>query len=220
MIGASLLRYSDSQVYCLGDVETTGLNLYASLPWQLSYCTFTLKRNLEQHTHYIWWEGLQQKMSKGAARITRFDYYDYKDKAEDPAKVLAAFEERLYDPSTKVVSQNWLGYDNMIINVWRRALGLKPRYKYIHEPFKVYDTLALSRAIKKQIAPDTSSGPAFLAWQYRMLDLREKGLKCSLGAIGKELSVDFNEAALHSADTDVILNREVFRKQLWSLPLI
>jgi DNA polymerase III epsilon subunit-like protein len=198
--------------------ETTGLNLIHTLPWQLGYVTFTLNENLTEVNRYIWWPSL--RVSADAARITRFNYQEYKDKAEDPAKVLEEFEDILYSESYKCISQNWLGYDSMIINSWRRALNLPIRYDYLYQPFKVYDTLCLSRAIKKGIKPDIGSSNAFLAWQYKMSSLREKGLKCSLGAIGKELQVEFDEAGLHDALKDVRLNREVFRKQIWSMELI
>jgi DNA polymerase III epsilon subunit-like protein len=218
MIGSNLLRYDKEQKYICGDVETTGLNLIYALPWQLGYTTFTLDNNLTEANRYIWWPNL--KVSADAQRITRFNPQEYKEKAEDPTKVLEEFEDILYSESYKCVSQNWLGYDSMIINVWRRALGKKPYYDYLYQHFKVYDTLSLSRSIRKGIKPDTSSSNAFLAWQYKMQSIHEKNLKCSLGAIGKELGVQFDEAGLHDALKDVRLNREVFRKQVWSIELI
>jgi DNA polymerase III epsilon subunit-like protein len=217
-IGTELLRYNNQQKFICPDCETTGLNLLYALPWQVGYVTFDLKNNLTKENRYIWWPDL--KVSADAARITRFDYGYYKDKAEDPVKVLEELEDVLYSESYKVVSQNWLGYDSMIINSWRRALKLKPRYDYLYQPFKVYDTLAISRAIKKGIKPDTSSSNAFLSWQYKMQSIHQKGLKCSLGAIGKELGVVFDENSLHDALSDVLLNVEVFRKQVWNMELI
>lgn len=217
-VGSNLLRYQKDQLFVCPDVETTGLNLIHTLPFQIGYATFTLEKNLTKESRYIWWPEL--RMSADAARITRFDYNFYKERAEDPKKVLEEFEDILYSESYKCVSQNWLGYDSMIINSWRRALGLKPRYDYLYQPFKVYDTLCLSRAIKKGLKPDTSSSNAFLAWQYKMQSIHQKGLKCSLGAMGKELGVEFNEGGLHEALTDVLLNVEVFRKQVWQMELV
>jgi len=117
------------------------------------------------------------------------------------------------------LNQNWIGYDNQIYNVWRQGCGLRPYNDYLYEDFKVYDTLAVSRSIKKGIKPDTSSGKNFLAWQYRMLSIREK-LKCSLGAIGKELQIEVDDNQLHDALVDVRLCRQVFRKQVWAVELV
>lgn len=217
-IGSNLLRYSDKQKFVCADFETTGLVLHDSTPWQLAYDTFTLKDNLSSKNRYIWWSDLQ--VSKQAAIVTGFNYDTYKEKAEDPIKILEEFEDILYSKEYKVISQNWLGYDSMILNVMRRKLGKKEYYDYLYQPYKAYDTLALSKAIKKSITPDISSSNAFLAWQYKMLSLVEKGLKCSLGAMGKELQINFDEKGLHNAANDVMLNIEVFRKQVWSLELI
>lgn len=217
MIGTELLRYKKDQLFAAMDYETEGLNLLNSRPWQLGYVRFTLDKNIEVVNKYIYWKDL--KVSAKAAAITRFDINDYKQKAEDPKKVYEEWADIRNSNSVKIVNQNWLGYDEMIENVWRRNIGLKPSYDYIYQPYKTYDTLALSRAIKKNIKPDTSSSEAFLAWQFRMLSIREK-LKCSLGAIGKELGINFDELGLHNAVNDTILNAEVFRKQVWTLELI
>jgi DNA polymerase III epsilon subunit-like protein len=217
-IGENLLRYKKDQLFLCADCETTGLNLIHTLPWQIGYITFTLDKNISETNRYIWWPNL--KVSIDAARTTRFNLEDYKNKAEDPKKILEEFEDILYSESYKCVSQNWLGYDSMIINSWRRALNLKPRYDYLYQPFKVYDTLCISRAIKKQLKPDTSCSNAFLAWQYKMQSIHQKGLKCSLGVIGKELGVPFDEKSLHNALSDVTLNVEIFRKQVWMMELI
>lgn len=215
MIGAELIRYNKEQLYCCGDVETTGLNISYSLPWQLSYLTFTLDKDIQQRTQYIWWKDL--KVGKQAALITRFDYNHYKENAEDPIRVLEEFEDTLYSKDYNIVSQNWLGYDSMIINVWRKQLGLKPRYDYMLG--RVYDTIALSKAIKLGLKPDISSDKAFLAWQFRMLGIVKKGLKTSLGVMGKELNVTFAETGLHDAKNDVLLNAGIFRKQVWMLEI-
>lgn len=216
-IGIELLRFNKTQEFSGDDFETEGVNGIYSRPWQWGHARFTLDKNLNDFSRYIWWKDL--KVSKKAAQITRFNYQEYKDKAEDPIKVLEEFEDIAYSKSIKMVNQNLLGFDCLIVNNWRRALGKKPYWDHLYEPFKVYDTLALSRAYKKGIKPDTSSGLAFLSFQFRMLSIREK-LKCSLGAIGKEMGINFNEAGLHNAAADTLLVREVFRKQIWNFELI
>jgi DNA polymerase III epsilon subunit-like protein len=216
-IGSNLLRFQKNQEFSADDLETEGLNGIYSRPWQWGHVEFTIDRNIKDFSRYIWWPNLN--VSKDAARITRFNYQDYKDKAEDPEKLLEEFEDIFYSKSKKVVNQNLIGFDGLILNNWRRALGKKPYWGWLYEPYKVYDTLALSRAFKKGLVPDTSSPEAFLIFQFKMLSIRER-LKCSLGAIGKELKIEFNEDGLHNAADDTLLVREVFRKQIYHFELI
>jgi DNA polymerase III epsilon subunit-like protein len=216
-IGENLLRFKKNQEFACFDLETESLNGVFSRPWQLGMVTFTQDKDLRETNRYIWWPDL--KVSKRAAEVTRFNYQDYKNKAEDPKKVLEELEDTIYSKNHKVLNQNLLGFDCQVIAAWRRALGMEPYYDFIYEDFKVYDTLALSRATKKGVAPDTSSSIAFLSWQYKLLSLREK-LKCSLGAVSKEMGLVFDPNTLHDALFDVRLCKEVFKKQIWTMELV
>lgn len=215
MIGAELLRFDKKQIYFSYDTETEGLNLLFSRPWQLSWSTYTLDQNIKDNNYFVWWKDLQ--VSRGAAIITRFNYDNYKAKAKDPAEVLALFEKDYYDPHVNLVGQNLLGYDSMIINVMRRALKMPVRYDDLLG--RVYDTIALSKAIKLDLKPDKSSSEAFLAWQYRMLTIRRKGLKTSLGTIAKEYKIETSDDQLHDGLYDVRINREIHRQQVWKLEI-
>jgi len=217
-IGSELLRFNYKQVFCCGDFETTSVNLQFTLPWQIALYNFNLNGVISTQNRYIWWADLN--MSADAARITNFNYQHYKDHAEDPIKVLKEIEDVIYDPSVKIVNQNYLGFDAMVLNIWRRKLGLKTYYDYIHQPYKIYDTLALTRAIKLGITPDTSSSLAFLNSQFKLLSIRKKGLKAGLGSISKELGVVVDESKLHDAMYDTWLVSEVFKKQIYKLELI
>lgn len=219
-LGENLLRYNKKQVYDSLDAETESLNLVFSRPWQVGRVSFTLNDNFDHLdlNKYIWWKDL--KVSRDAARITRFNYQEYKERAEDPVKVLEEVEDRLHSKDIKLVNQNLIGFDSMVLNAWRRALGKKQIYSWMHEPFKCYDTLAISRAIKKGEKPDTSSPENFLAWQIRMLSIKREKLKCGLGTIAKELGAIVDDNKLHDALYDVIQVREVFRKQIWQMELI
>lgn len=210
MIGANLLKYNYTQKYNLFDVETGGLNLISSIPTQVSWMIFSLKEQFELHDHYIYWPKSELPMSKGAAAVTRFNYDIYKERAEDPKKILEKFEDYLYSRDYKIVGHNILGYDTMIINAWRRKLGLKPRYDYILG--RTYDTLALSKAMKLDIKPDLTSDEAFLAWQYKILGIIKRGLRTSISNMLKEFNIQFNENELHNAGVDIIKNAEIFKK--------
>ena len=216
-IGENLLRFNRVQKFACFDLETEGLNGVFSRPWQLGMVLFNQSQDLSEMNRYIWWPDL--KVGKRAAEITRFNYQAYKDRAEDPKKVLEELEDIIYSKEYKLVNQNLLGFDIQILGAWRRALGMEPYYNFIYEDFKAYDTLAFSRAIKKGIPPDTSSSIAFLGWQYKILSLREK-LKCSLGAVSKEMGLIFDPNTLHDALFDVRVCKEVFKKQIWSMELV
>lgn len=216
MIGENLLRFQTQQLYAAIDLETENLNLVNGRPWQVGIVTFTLKENKGELDRYIWWPDLC--VSKKAAQITQFNYQKYKERAEDPIKVLEEVEDIIFSKSYKIVNQNYLGFDAMVLNAWRRALGKKVYNDYLYEDFKVYDNLALSRAMKKGIKPDISSGINFLGWQYRMLSIREK-LKCSLGVMAKELGAEVDDSKLHEAVYDCYQAAGVFRKQIWAMEI-
>lgn len=219
MLGSNLLRFNKNQKFLLPDFETEGLNLRHSKPWQLSFLTFDLYNNYEEFDFYIKWDDLN--ISREAAAATGFNLLEYKQRAKDPREVLEEFESFLTNKEYRVVWHNGLGFDSMIHNVLRQQLGLKSNYDYLYDrEFSCYDTLALSKAFKLGIPPDISSSNAFLAWQYRVLGIRtERSVKTNLGAMGKEFNIDFNQDDLHDALFDIRLNREIFRKLIFSLDI-
>lgn len=223
MIGSGLLRYQKDQEYITFDCEASSLNLYSALPTQISFLTYTLNNDLESHNHYIYWSENELRMSKGASRVTRFDYASYKERAEDSKKILEKAEDYIYSEKYIISAQNVLGYDSMILNNWRRKLGLKPRLDFAlgshNDKIKVLDTLALSKAYKLSIKPDTSNPIAFLAFQYRMLDIVQRGLKTSISAMCKEFQIEFKEEEMHEALTDCIKNKEIFKQLVWKLEI-
>lgn len=209
MIGADLLRYSRNQKYCVWDLETTGLNLAHALPWQCSFMICTPNQILEKHDHYVYWDKLN--MSKGAATVTGFNYNDYKSKAKDPKVILDILEKYLLDDEIIVLGHHILGYDTLVHQTWRRSVGLDFDYGYLD---RVIDTNALSKAFKKGIPIERSN---LLAFQYKMVNFYERGLKTSLSAMAKEFGVNFDECDLHKGNKDIELNWEVWKKLVWSV---
>ena len=220
MIGANLLRYNKTQKYLTLDTETSGLNLFAALPTQISFVTYTLDNNLEEHNYFILWPEKELRMSRGAAIVTRFNYEQYEAKAQDPEEVWEIVEKYIYSPEYILFNQNLLGYDSMIINNWRRKMGLKIDYDFIHNG-KPYDTLALSKALRLKVPPVLENGKLSLSWQYKMIDtiIKDKSMKTSISAMLKEFKIQFNENELHDALVDVSKNREINRKLIWSLAI-
>ena len=76
-----LLRFDKDQKYITWDVETEGLNLVHSKPWQIAWIVCQGDKVLEKFDFYIKWDDL--KVSEDAARITGFSREDYNRKAID-----------------------------------------------------------------------------------------------------------------------------------------
>ena len=212
MLGESLLRYNKEVIYVPNDMETEGLNLYHSRLWQCSWARCTIEGIIEIKNRYIWWDDLS--VSEDAAFVTRFNYDDYKSRARPAREVLDEYEADLFNTVYRPIGHNVLGYDTMIHQVWRRGCGLKPDYSYLP---RCIDTLALARAYRKGIKPNISSPEAFLAWQYQMMSIRDKKMKCSQGALNKEFNLGYDESGLHDAFRDISLNMDVFKQLIWKV---
>jgi hypothetical protein len=211
MLGTELLRYQDNQKYLGVDLETEGLSLGFSRPWELSFATFTNKTIEKSEVYYIRWPNLN--VSEAAARVTRFDRKKYEALARDPKEVLDIFETYLYDSQYRILFQNGLFFDIYIHNLWRKALGLTIDYSYLP---RCIDLIALSKAYKKGWKPDLTN---FATWQYKVLNWREKGLRTSLTTIGKELGIETDYESLHEAGNDVKLMIEIFWKLIWYIDI-
>lgn len=207
----NLLRFNYNQKYLVWDCETEGLNLIQSRPWQISWLVAKGDKILSQHDHFIAWKDLN--ISEDAKRITGFSEEKYLRKAEDPAEVFEKFSSFLYNPEYISVGQNLLGFDVYIVNVWRDLLGLKPDYEYLK---RLIDTKSISTAILKKIPVDREN---FLAWQYKLLNHREKGVRTSQATMLKYFDIPHDSKKLHDAAYDVEMTFRIFRKQIFSIDI-
>lgn len=210
-MNGELLRFDKRQKYLVLDTETEGLNLISSKPWQVAWIVAQGDKVLEKHDYYIKWNNL--KISEEAANITGFSQEDYERRAAPNHEAWEKFASYLYDPQYKIVGQNLLGFDVYMINVWRRLRHLPPDYSFVN---RIIDTKSLATAIAKSIPIDKAN---FLAWQYRMLNFREKGLKTSQITLLRKYSIPFDEKRLHDALYDIEMNYKIFRKQLYDIEL-
>ncbi len=202
-VGSDLVRFSEKNAI-IWDLETQRLNLVEdNLPFQCSWIIVNKSGVISRHNYYIKWPNFT--MSADAARVTRFQQ-SWVDNGDDPEFVLQAFESYLMDPNLDIWGQNILGFDVYVHQIWRRALGLKVDYSYLD---RIFDTSALARAYKMGWKPDRENR---LAWQYKVLATPVKGVKTSLGLMGRELGMDVNEAKLHDAGYDLEVNNFVHRK--------
>jgi DNA polymerase III alpha subunit (gram-positive type) len=206
-----LLRFKKDQNYIVFDTETEGLNLVYSRPWQASWVICRGNNIISKHDHFIRWDNIN--VSPDAARITGFNKENYYRKAEDPKEVFLKLNKYLSDPSFLVIGQNLLGFDVYMVNIWRKLLGMNSDYSYIN---RIIDTKSISTAIFKQILPDKEN---FLSWQYKMLHIREKGLKTNQAFMLKYYDIPHDPKRLHDSLYDVEMTFEIFKKQIFNIDL-
>lgn len=208
MIGSTLKRYQPDRRALFADKETEGLNLFASRPWEIAWLIADAKNVYEREQHFLWFKDL--KVSQQAAQITRFNYALYKERAEDPRKVLDRYEERLFDTSLDVVGQNFF-YDGDVHKTLRRVCGL-PYEGYSWLP-RLIDTNCLSKAYRMGVQPDLAN---FLVWQFKMKNTKIKA-KTSLGAMCEELGIPFDHYQAHEGLYDIDKTRDLYEKLKWKV---
>jgi DNA polymerase III alpha subunit (gram-positive type) len=210
-LGENLTRYNyKKKTFCFSDSETESLNLFYSRPWSFAWITCHGDQIIEKHNRFLWFNDL--KVSADAARITGFNFQEYKDKAEDPAKVLKELSERLYDPSTINVMHNGLSFDAYQINNWRRSLGLKPDYSFLNH---FVDTNCIAKLIKLNMQVQEP----LLNQMYKLSNFVQKGLKTSLTTLSKQYGFEVDESQFHGALYDSEITRQIFFKQIWECEL-
>ena len=207
----SLLRFDRNQKYLVFDTETEGLNLINSRPWQVAWIVTQGDKVLEEHDVYVGWDDLE--VSKDAARVTGFSKQDYERRAIDCSDAMKKFASYLYNPDYKIVGHNLLNFDVYIVNVWRKLLNLTSDYSFID---RIIDTRSIATAIAKNIPVDKEN---FLAWQYKMVNYIERGLKTSQATLLKRYDIPHDPKRLHDALYDIMMNYKIFRKQLYEIEL-
>lgn len=207
-LSGNLLRYKKDQPYVFFDLETEGLNLESSRPWQVAWLVCRGKEILEKHNYYIDIPDLN--INKEAKRITGFDQYKY-DQLKKPAKqILDSLDSYLYDPKYRIIGANVLNFDVYIHNVWRRMCGKPTDYSYTK---RIIDTNVIEKSILLNIPVDNKN---FLAWQYKVGSIIRRGLKTNQTATANRYNISIDETKTHDALYDLEgLNFPIFQKQLW-----
>ena len=211
-LGKNLLRFNYEQEYILIDFESTGLNLFHSKPWQVSYVHFTLNRIIEQYDAFIWVPDLQ--MSAEAARVTRFNYENYKSKAQEAETVREKIDNLIYNPKIRVVWHNGIRFDFAMHSVLRRICGKRPDYSYLERSI---DTAVLSKMYHTKIKADNNN---WLSQQFQVSDMRmgkdEEGkiIRTTLKAMALHYGISVDENKLHDSLYDCGINVDVFKKLL------
>jgi hypothetical protein len=168
--------------------------------------------NRKEFNYYIKWPG-GIKVSADAARITRYNPKIIEEYGVSPEFALREFHREAMNADI-IAGHNFLGFDNYMIGILYRLLDQQP----YNITSKILDTFPIAKAIKLNI-PFNKESDNFAAWQYRLYHKIKKGLRCSLGALGKEYNIDHDYTTLHDALSDLDLNIKVWNKLKWQINL-
>ncbi len=209
-----LLRFNKQQKYVFFDYETCGLNLGSlrNKPWQLAFIVVHDGRIVDQFDYWLKWKNLN--VSEAAAKVTGWTQKKYDEKAVDPARPIAHFEEYLYNPDYLKVGHNILGFDVYMHGICRRLLNKAPDYSFLNH---LVDTLSISKAINNEI--EYKPNENFTQWQYKILSIRTRSGRNKLIDLCKKYEVPFNMKKLHDALYDIQKNYEVFKKMIWDIEI-
>lgn len=197
-------KLKHDQKYIVFDVETEGLNLYYSRPWQVSWVLGEGNKVVEEQDRFIKYSDLE--LSDMIKKMTGYNQRTYDSKKESVRAVYDDLAKYLYDPEYIIIGQNLLGFDVYMVAVMQRMLGIEPDFSYID---RIYDTRALGKAYRENL--DKPSGN-FLSWQYKIINDRSLKSKVSQGVLLKHLDIDHDPKMLHNALYDVKMCFQVFCK--------
>lgn len=196
------------------DLETFNLCLSFchNLPWQIGMIKVKDNNIIDRYTRYIKWE-TDLKISKRAAEITHFSQ-DKFDKESVPSEEVYPVMRNWLDGANYILGHNVLGFDVYLIKEWYLLNNENP--KNLFEKF--IDTNCLSKILKLGLGGRPKE-KSWLEYQYPVLHHKQKGLKTNLKSMGEEFGIKFDYQNLHSADNDLLLNFEVWKKLLYALDI-
>jgi len=210
-----LIRFQKKK-FLFMDFET--FNVWLSdkfnLPWQVATILVETvedskgrlkNRELGRQDLYLKWD-TDLKISKEAKRITRYSDSKF-NKLCIPEE--EAFQT-IYDLVEKcdyLVGHNFLGFDIYLLRNWYRKHGKN----YDSLPHKTLDTFAMAKSVALGYGYKNNEC-SLLDFQMKMISIRKKGIRTSLGAVGKSNNIDHNYANLHDALVDLELNVKVWDK--------
>lgn len=202
-----LLRFAKDKKFTFIDCETFNLclNEFNNLPWQIAIIeTLGAEKIVNKHDFYVGWD-TELRISKEAKRITKFD--DVKFAAKKlPAEECIRKTHEVLKNSDYIVGHNLLGFDVYLLRIAFKKFGLD--WKFIMP--KILDTFALMKGVR--LESKYKAGSDLLAYQYKQIHTIKSRLKCALGTLGKEFSIDHDADKLHDALADLELNLKVWNK--------
>lgn len=210
-----LIRFQKKKFLFL-DFETFNLALHDSvnLPWQVATILLQVEENdngrlcnneISRHDLYLKWN-TDLKIGKGAKEITGYTETKFRQRCIPEEEAFNTIYDQVED-CDYLVGHNVLGFDIFLLRNWYRKHGKS----YGHLPYKVIDTLSVARSISLDY-PYKSNEVSMLDFQMKMLSIRKKGMRTSLGALGKSNGIEHDYAKLHDALVDLELNIKVWDK--------
>lgn len=206
-----LLRFKKKLKFIIFDYETCGLNLCSldNKPWQLAFMVCEGDKVIDSYDFYLKWDSLP--ISEDAKRVTNFNEKKYLKEALDPRQCLDIFEKYFFNNDYLIVGHNIIGFDIYIHNIHRRLCGLPTDYSFLD---RLIDTNCLAKSLMLDIQFDEDN---LLLWQFKLSDIRKKGVKTNLKSLCEKFQIDFDPSKLHNALYDIEKNREVFQKLIWQV---
>ena len=210
-----LLRFQKKKFLFI-DFETFNLNHHSdfNLPWQVGL--IYLKTNedsngkirneiLCRHDLYLKWD-TDLRIGKEAKKMTGYTEERFRQRCVPQEE---AFETvyKLVEECDYIVGHNVLGFDVYLLRNWYKA----HEKKYDELPYKILDTFAMAKSVGLNYGYKRAEC-SLLDFQLKMINIRKKGLRTSLGALGKSYDIKYDAAKLHDALADLELNIKVWDK--------
>jgi DNA polymerase III epsilon subunit-like protein len=202
-----LLRFDKSKTFLFIDCETFNLclNFCHNLPWEIAMLKCQSDRIIDSKDIYLKWK-THLKISKDAAKITRFDPKTIKKNGIDPEAFFPTLKDWI-DKTDYIVGHNIIGFDLYIINEYYKFMGINP----IDFLSKSIDTNLLYKGIKTGISYD-SKKESLQEYMYKLYHTKFKNVRTNLTAAGKDLDIQHDYESLHNALSDLELNFKVWNK--------
>ena len=208
-----LLRFNNKKTIVLVDFETENLCLHGeeNLPWQAAMVLSSGGNLINHKNFYVKWHR-ELKVSKEAARITRFSPTEHKKKALPIEDIFPTMKD-WFDKADYILGHNILGFDIYL---------MRYIYSYMGEDYmplmnKIIDTNCIAKGIKFGIFYKPEEN--FLEYQYKIMHTRRKGVRTSLAYLGKEFKIEHNSDNLHDAIVDLELNLKVWNQLKYQIEL-
>lgn len=206
------LNYDFEQKYLVFDFETENLSLINNRIWQIGFSLCQGNRILESHDLKVFHSDLN--MSPDAARITRFDWGQYKSEAIEEEAAYALFEPFLWDENIIPLGHNIYAFDLPVYRLQCLRRGTWRGWRGLHQ--RCLDTLALSRIYNDNRKPESD----LYASQMKEITKPPRGAKkANLSFMAKSFGIEFDENTLHDAAADITLNFKVFNELKYKLDL-